>query len=82
MTDKVENPKLVYYGTTKTEEEAELYITLKVITDEWRILIPPTPALKAHKLESGTLVQQIGMWFMLHRFHRAEELGYHAQDEE
>lgn len=62
--------KMTYYGTAETLEAAEAIITFKVITDEWRLLIPPTPLIKQHKMGGGVLLQQVGVWFILHRFHR------------
>ncbi len=74
MTQHTEHNR-TYYGTAETEEIARTIITFKVITDDWRVLVGPTPLMEYHKVQSGTLMKHIGYWFILHRFHVPTETG-------
>ena len=58
-----------YYGTAESEAAAKSVINFKVITDDWRVLVPPTPLFVYHQVEYGTIFEHVGVWFMLHRFH-------------
>lgn len=65
----------VYYGTAKNEDDAHGMIEQQVMDDEWRVLVEPTPLFNAHPIPGkGTLLQYIGSWYMLHRFHKTLEI--------
>ena len=59
----------LYYGHAESVEAAETMINFKLITDEWRLLVPPTPKIKHIPVNGGVIIQHVGVWFLLHKFH-------------
>lgn len=74
MTQKTDY-NYTYYGTAESEEIARTIITFKVITDDWRVLVEPTPLMEFHQVPNGTMMKHVGYWFILHRFHQNNESG-------